>query len=85
MGSALTQRSGHDGENVAVGQLRLFFGLAHKVNDPTEAVMQLGLQTIKSLVLGIRSTELQSAKGSQIEMEKIFHQAVSPPPQWRSA
>lgn len=55
-----------------------FFGLAHKVNDPTDAVMHLGMATIKSLVLGIHLfTELQSAKGSQVEMEKIFHHSLS--------
>ncbi len=30
-----------------------FFGLRQQLTDPTEAVMQLGFETIKSLVLGI--------------------------------
>jgi HD-like signal output (HDOD) protein len=55
-----------------------FFGLAHKLNDPTEAVMHLGMETIKSLVLGIHLfSELQSAKGSQFEMDKIYHHSLA--------
>jgi HD-like signal output (HDOD) protein len=30
-----------------------FFGLRRKISNPTEAVLQLGLETVKSLVLGI--------------------------------
>ncbi len=55
-----------------------FFGLAHKINDPTDAVMHLGMETIKSLVLGIHLfTELQSARGNQLELEKIFHHSLT--------
>ena len=55
-----------------------FFGLAHKFNDPTEAVLHLGMETIKSLVLGIHLfSELESAKGSKFEMEKIYHHSLA--------
>jgi len=55
-----------------------FFGLAQKLNDPTEAVMHLGMETIKSLVLGIHLfSELESAKGSRFEMEKIYHHSLA--------
>jgi HD-like signal output (HDOD) protein/CheY-like chemotaxis protein len=55
-----------------------FFGLASTVSNPVDAVMQLGLQTIKSLVLGIHVfTELDSAKDKRFHAEAIQHHCLT--------
>lgn len=55
-----------------------FFGLCRQITDPTEAVMQLGLETIKSLVLGIHVfTELESAKNGPFSAEQLWHHSLA--------
>jgi HD-like signal output (HDOD) protein/CheY-like chemotaxis protein len=55
-----------------------FFGLASQITDPTEAVMQLGLQTIKSLVLAVHVfSELDSAKDARFHIGKIQHHCLA--------
>ena len=51
-----------------------FFGLGSKLANPTEAVMQLGFQTVKSLVLAIHIfSELDSNKDARFRVGKIHH------------
>jgi len=55
-----------------------FFGLRHQLTDPTEAVLQLGLETIKSLVLGIHVfSQLEMAKGTEFSTEKLWHHSLA--------
>ncbi len=55
-----------------------FFGLGRKLSDPNEAVMQLGLETIKSLVLGIHVfSELELGKGPKQEVEKVYRHSLA--------
>jgi HD-like signal output (HDOD) protein/CheY-like chemotaxis protein len=54
-----------------------FFGFNHRVTDPTEAVLQLGLETIKSLVLGIHVfSELQPGKRGPFSAEQLWHHSL---------
>jgi HD-like signal output (HDOD) protein/CheY-like chemotaxis protein len=55
-----------------------FFGFNRRVTDPTEAVLQLGLETIKSLVLGLHVfSELQPARRGPISAEQLWHHSLS--------
>jgi HD-like signal output (HDOD) protein len=55
-----------------------FFGLGRQITDPTEAVLQLGLETIKSLVLGIHVfTELEPAKSGPISAEALWRHSLA--------
>jgi HD-like signal output (HDOD) protein/CheY-like chemotaxis protein len=54
-----------------------FFGLRRQIMDPTEAVLQLGLETIKSLVLGIHVfTEFEVTKDSPISLENLWRHSL---------
>jgi HD-like signal output (HDOD) protein/CheY-like chemotaxis protein len=52
-----------------------FFGLQRELSDPTEAVMQLGLETIRSLVLGIHvfSEMKTTGKAAMLSQELWNH------------
>ena len=55
-----------------------FFGLCRQVSDPTEAVLQLGLETIKSLVLGIHVfSELESAGNGPFSADELWRHSLS--------
>ena len=55
-----------------------FFGLCRQISDPTEAVMQLGLETIKSLVLGIHVfSELGPAMNGPFSAEELWHHSLA--------
>jgi HD-like signal output (HDOD) protein/CheY-like chemotaxis protein len=55
-----------------------FFGLCRQISDPTEAVLQLGLETIKSLVLGIHVfSELEAAKNGPFSVDELWRHSLS--------
>lgn len=55
-----------------------FFGLSRRVADPTEAVMQLGLDTVKSLVLAVHVfTEYESRPELRKQVESLQHHSLS--------
>jgi HD-like signal output (HDOD) protein len=55
-----------------------FFGLHRQLTDPAEAVMQLGLETIKSLVLGIHVfSQLESHDGAEISARQLWHHSLA--------
>ena len=55
-----------------------FFGMRQKLTDPTEAVMQLGLETVKSLVLGLHVfSQLETAKSADFSAEKLWHHSLA--------
>ena len=55
-----------------------FFGLRRQLTSPTEAVMQLGLETIKSLVLGIHVFSEHEVSGdSGISMKELWHHSLA--------
>jgi HD-like signal output (HDOD) protein len=55
-----------------------FFGLCRQITDPTEAVLQLGLETIKSLVLGIHVfSELEPARNGPFSADQLWHHSLS--------
>lgn len=55
-----------------------FFGLRRQITDPTEAVLQLGLDTIKSLVLGIHVfTELKPGKNGPFCAEALWRHSLA--------
>jgi HD-like signal output (HDOD) protein/CheY-like chemotaxis protein len=55
-----------------------FFGLCRQISDPTEAVLQLGLETIKSLVLGIHVfSELESAGSGPFSADELWRHSLS--------
>ena len=55
-----------------------FFGLCRQISDPTEAVLQLGLETIKSLVLGIHVfSELESAGNGPFSADELWRHSLS--------
>jgi len=55
-----------------------FFGLRRQIIDPTEAVLQLGLETIKSLVLGIHVfSEFEEVKDSPFSLEKLWMHSLA--------
>jgi HD-like signal output (HDOD) protein/CheY-like chemotaxis protein len=55
-----------------------FFGLALKLTEPAEAVMQMGMQTIKSLVLATHVfSELESRKDPRFSQEKLHHHSLA--------
>jgi HD-like signal output (HDOD) protein len=55
-----------------------FFGLRHQLTDPTEAVLQLGLEAIKSLVLGIHVfSQLETAKNMDFTSEKLWQHSLA--------
>lgn len=55
-----------------------FFGLRRQITDPTEAVLQLGLETIKSLVLGIHVfSEFEDIVDAPFSVEKLWHHSLT--------
>jgi HD-like signal output (HDOD) protein len=55
-----------------------FFGLRRQMNNATEAVGQLGLETVKSLVLAIHVfSELDSRPGTKLQVEGIYHHSLA--------
>jgi HD-like signal output (HDOD) protein len=55
-----------------------FFGLRRQLTDPTEAVSQLGLETIKSLVLGIHVfSEFESGGGEDISVQSLWQHSLA--------
>ncbi len=55
-----------------------FFGVSYQVTSPTEAVMQLGMETIKSLALAIHIfSELDSASARKLHVEKVHHHCLA--------
>jgi HD-like signal output (HDOD) protein len=55
-----------------------FFGLHRKLTDPTEAVLQLGLETIKSLVLILHVfAELKTSEATRIPIQKLWHHSLA--------
>ena len=55
-----------------------FFGLSYQITNPTEAVMQLGMETIKSLVLAIHIfSELDCAPAWKTQVEKVHHHSLA--------
>ncbi len=55
-----------------------FFGLRRQLTDPTEAVAQLGLETIKSLVLGIHVfSEFETAGGEGISAQNLWQHSLA--------
>jgi HD-like signal output (HDOD) protein/CheY-like chemotaxis protein len=55
-----------------------FFGLSRRVSDPTEAVMQLGLDTVKSLVLAVHVfTEYETRPSLKKHVEALQHHSLS--------
>jgi len=55
-----------------------FFGLRRRITDPTEAVLQLGLDTIKSLVLGLHIfSEFESQGDGPLSPEKIWRHSLA--------
>jgi HD-like signal output (HDOD) protein/CheY-like chemotaxis protein len=55
-----------------------FFGLRHQLTDPVEAVLQLGLETIKSLVLGIHVfSQSVTATNANFSAEKLWHHSLA--------
>jgi len=55
-----------------------FFGLPHKISSPQQAVMLLGLETIKSLVLSVKIFAQFSQKNfSWFDIDTLFNHSVS--------
>lgn len=55
-----------------------FFGLRQQLTDPTEAVLQLGLETIKSLVLGLNVfSQLETATSADFSAEKLWQHSLA--------
>jgi HD-like signal output (HDOD) protein/CheY-like chemotaxis protein len=55
-----------------------FFGLSRQICDPTEAVLQLGLETIKALVLGIHVfSEMGPEKKGPVSAEALWRHSLS--------
>ena len=55
-----------------------FFGLYRQITDPTEAVMQLGLETVKSLVLGIHVfSELEPAHNGPFSADLLWQHSLA--------
>src|SRR6202034_2978370 len=55
-----------------------FFGLCRHLTDPTEVVLQLGLETIKSLVLGIHVFgELDMANGGEMTAQTLWQHSLA--------
>ncbi len=56
----------------------VFFGLSRKINSPTEAVLLLGLETIKSLVLSVKIfAEFSQKKFSWFNIDALFNHSMS--------
>lgn len=56
----------------------VFFGLSRKISKPQEAVMLLGLQTIKSLVLSVKIfSEFSKRKFSWFNIDALFTHSMS--------
>jgi HD-like signal output (HDOD) protein/CheY-like chemotaxis protein len=55
-----------------------FFGLRQQLTDPTEAVLQLGLETIKSLVLGLHVfSQSETSKNADFSSDKLWHHSLA--------
>ena len=55
-----------------------FFGLRRRITDPTEAVLQLGLDTIKSLVLGLHIfSEFEQHQAGPLAPEEIWRHSLA--------
>ena len=55
-----------------------FFGLRQQLTSPTEAVLQLGLEAIKSLVLGIHVfSQLETAANRDFSSEKLWQHSLA--------
>lgn len=55
-----------------------FFGLRHHLTDPTEAVLQLGLETIKSLVLGLHVfSQSDTSKSADFSADKLWQHSLA--------
>ena len=55
-----------------------FFGLGRRLTDPTDAVMQLGLETVKSLVLTIHVfSGFESEESTKLQAEKIYRHSLA--------
>ena len=56
----------------------VFFGLPQKISNPQQAVMLLGLETIKSLVLSVKIfSEFSQKKNSWFNLDAIFNHSIS--------
>jgi putative nucleotidyltransferase with HDIG domain len=56
----------------------VFFGLGRQITDPTDAVIQLGLETVKSLVLSLHLfSQFESNPATKIEVEKLHHHSLA--------
>lgn len=56
----------------------VFFGLPQKISNPQQAVMLLGLEAIKSLVLSVKIfSEFSQKKNSWFDMDAIFNHSIS--------
>jgi len=55
-----------------------FFGLRRRLTEPTEVVVQLGLETIKALVLGIHVFgELEMPEAGEITAQGLWHHSLA--------
>jgi HD-like signal output (HDOD) protein len=55
-----------------------FFGLRRQLTDPAEAVSQLGLETIKSLVLGIHVfSEFESSEKDGLSVQNLWQHSLA--------
>lgn len=56
----------------------VFFGLPQKIGNPQQAVMLLGLETIKSLVLSVKIfSEFSQEKNAWFNIDAIFNHSIS--------
>jgi putative nucleotidyltransferase with HDIG domain len=56
----------------------VFFGLPQKINNPRQAVMLLGLEAIKSLVLSVKIfSEFSQKKYSWFNIDAVFNHSIS--------
>ena len=56
----------------------VFFGLPKKISNPQQAVMLLGLETIKSLVLSVKIfSEFSQKKYAWFDIDAIFNHSIS--------
>ena len=56
----------------------VFFGLSRKISSPQEAVMLLGLETIKALVLSVKIfSEFSQKKFSWFNIDELFNHSMS--------
>jgi putative nucleotidyltransferase with HDIG domain len=56
----------------------VFFGLSQRIGNPKQAVMLLGLETIKSLVLSVKIfSEFSQKKYSWFDIDAIFKHSIS--------